>query len=369
MMPHLKVVEPETINSAYVDAYHEIAVHVRDLLRCDYVLVAIPDHDAIRIKAIAGAEAGTSRNLAVDLFSKLRDWGPVVVDDSRLVAVPVLRDDTPLGLIVGYSLKLGRFTGEDLEKLMAYGPVAAAMMESAASETAATKTNFTPNELLHFSRLITIGELSACFAHEVTNPLMLIRGHVRFVQDGLPQDHPLRLNFEVIERASRRIEEMAKRMLDFSRKRAPRTELCDVAEVIADAIRFVQPYFRTHNVDVQVHMEQDLPAIDIDRWQVVQAVVNLLQNAADSMEEQEKRLVSITVRVEGATMRLAIADTGKGIAPSHVARIFEPFFTTKGECGTGLGLYITRQVIEDHGGNIDVRTGNRGTTFVISLPL
>ena len=79
-----------------------------------------------------------------------------------------------------------------------------------------TRTSFSADELLHFSRLITIGELSASFAHEVTNPLMLIRGHLRFVEESLTEDHPLRINFEVIDRASRRIEEMAKRMSSLS---------------------------------------------------------------------------------------------------------------------------------------------------------
>jgi two-component system NtrC family sensor kinase len=232
-----------------------------------------------------------------------------------------------------------------------------------------TRTNFSPEELLHFSRLITIGELSACFAHEVTNPLMLIRGHVRFVEESLPADHPLRINFEVIERASRRIEEMAKRMLDFSRKRTRRTEACEIDELISDALRFVQPYLRTQYIDVQVQLDQDLPPIDLDRWQMVQAVVNLLQNAADSMLESDKRILSIASRIEGNAMRIAVSDTGTGIAAANVQRIFEPFFTTKGERGTGLGLFIAKQVAEDHKGSISVETSSRGTTFVISLPL
>jgi len=232
-----------------------------------------------------------------------------------------------------------------------------------------TRTNFSPEELLHFSQLITIGELSACFAHEVTNPLMLIRGHVRFVEESLPADHPLRINFEVIERASRRIEEMAKRMLDFSRKRTRRTEACEIDELISDALRFVQPYLRTQYIDVQVQLEQDLPPIDLDRWQMVQAVVNLLQNAADSMLESDKRILSIASRIDGNGMRIAVSDTGTGIAAANVQRIFEPFFTTKGERGTGLGLFIAKQVVEEHKGSISVETSSRGTTFVISLPL
>lgn len=232
-----------------------------------------------------------------------------------------------------------------------------------------TRTNFSPDELLHLSRLITIGELSACFAHEVTNPLMLIRGHVRFVEESLPADHPLRINFEVIDRASRRIEEMAKRMLDFGRKRTQRTEACEIDELISDALRFIQPYLRTEYIDIQVNLDADLPTINLDRWQMVQAMVNILQNAADAMAEAEKRVLSIGSRLEGNAIRILISDTGTGIAAANVRRIFEPFFTTKGERGTGLGLFITKQVVEDHKGSITVETGSRGTTFVISLPL
>jgi two-component system NtrC family sensor kinase len=236
-------------------------------------------------------------------------------------------------------------------------------------ETGSTRTNFSPEELLHFSRLITIGELSACFAHEVSNPLTLIQGHLRFLEENLPADNPLRINIEVIERASRRIEEMAKRMLNFSKKRTRRAETCEIDELISDALRFVQPYLRNHCIDVKVQLEPDLPAFDLDRWQMVQAVVNLLQNAADAMAESDKRILSISSGVDGDLMRIAISDTGTGIAGENVQRIFEPFFTTKGERGTGLGLFIAKQVVEDHSGSITVEIGSRGTTFVISLPL
>src|SRR5260370_25253747 len=145
------------------------------------------------------------------------------------------------------------------------------ILTNAPAETGSTRTSFSPDELLHFSRLITIGELSACFAHEVTNPLMLIRGHVRFVAESLPVDHPLRINFEVIERASHRIEEMAKRMLDFSRKRTRRIEPCRIAELISDGLRFVQPYLRAQDIDEQVQLDPHFALIGLDRWQIVHA--------------------------------------------------------------------------------------------------
>jgi signal transduction histidine kinase len=366
-MKNLKVIEPNDGVLESSGPYHEIAVQVREILGCEYALVATAENDSIRVQAIAG-EGNASSDLAVNLISRLADWGPIVVDDSSLVAVPVFRNQTAIGLLVGYSSTQGNFTGNDLQRLTTFSQVAGRLLENARG-TGTTRDQFSTEELMHFSRLITIGELSSCFAHEVTNPLMLIRGHLQFLESSITEDHPLRMNFEVIDRASKRIEEMAKRMLDFSRKRVPRTEKSDLAEVISDAVRFIQPYFRSQYIDVRVHLEPDLPLVSLDKWQMVQAVVNLLQNAADAMADQTKRVLSVTARVEGTYMRIAISDTGSGIAPANVPHIFEPFFTTKGERGTGLGLYITRQVINDHGGTIDVHTGDRGTTFVISLPL
>jgi signal transduction histidine kinase len=366
MNPNLKIIEPIT-KVPYPGVYQEIAAYVRELLRCDYALVAIPEKDAIRICGIAGAQPESSANIA-ELISRLRDWGPMVVDDSRLIAVPVMCGKQMMGVLIGYSSNPGAFTIEDLEKLMNYSPVALAMLANSAGQET-TRTTFSSDELLHFSRLITIGQLSACFAHEVTNPLMLLRGHLGLMEASLPADHPLRINFDVMDRASKRIEEMAKRILDFSRKRAHRSESCDVTEIISDGLRFVQPYLTGNCVDVQVHLEPQLPPIHVDRCQLVQALVNLIQNAADAMAKADKRVLAISAAVEDQAMRIAVSDSGCGIAASNVQQIFQPFFTTKGDRGTGLGLFITKQVIEEHHGSIAVDSGNRGTTFVISLPL
>jgi C4-dicarboxylate-specific signal transduction histidine kinase len=366
-MKRVKVIEPTAGVLESSGPYYKIAVQVREILRCEYALVATPENDSIRLQAIA-SEGNASSDLAINLISKLRDWGPIVVDDSSLVAVPVCRDQTARALLVGYSSKRGTFTGDDLQRLMAFSQVAAHLLENARG-TRTTSTQLSNEELMHFSRLVTIGELSSCFAHEVGNPLMLIRGHLQFVEGSITEDHPLRMHFEVIDRASKRIEEMSKWMLDFSRKRSPRKEKADLGEVISDALLFIQPYFRAQYIEVRVQLEPNLPFVSLDKWQMVQAVVNLLQNAADAMADQSKRILSITARVEGSQVRVGIADTGTGIAAVNAPHIFEPFFTTKGERGTGLGLCITRQVIQDHGGAIDVQTDDRGTTFVISLPL
>jgi two-component system NtrC family sensor kinase len=120
---------------------------------------------------------------------------------------------------------------------------------------------------------------------------------------------------------------------------------------------------------VQVHLDPELPAIDADRWQMVQAFVNVLQNAVDAMAGAPRRVLSIGASIKQNRMQIGFSDTGAGIETVDMSRIFEAFFTTKGDQGTGLGLYITRQIVEDHGGTVSVETGGRGTTFNISLPL
>jgi len=364
------VIEPNLTAQADRGPYQEIAVYVRELLRCDYALVALLDKDSLRIQSFAGGQDETSGSLATDLITRLREWEPVVVDEGRLIAAPVSHGGRVIGVLIGFSSRPATFSTDDLKMLIDYTPVAAGVMANAAlEERAETKRNFTIDELRDFFRLTTLGEFSACFAHEVRNPLMLIRGNLRFVDESLELDHPLRARFEAIDHAATRIEEMAKRILDFSRTRSRRPEPCDVGELIADALRFVQPYVRTKFIDVQVNLDPHALIVDAERWQIVQAIVNLLQNAADAMASVDRRVLSISSGIEQNRLQITVSDTGTGIPPATRSRVFEPFFTTKGDRGTGLGLYITKQVVEEHGGTVSVQTGNGGTSFVISLPL
>jgi signal transduction histidine kinase len=370
MKRNIKLVESSKAIEPYSGPYQQIAAYVRDLLKCDYALVALPEKDSIRIQGFAGGHDEAYANVAGALIARLRDWGPVVVDDARLIAAPVSCGRHVMGVLIGYSSTAGTFTAADLDKLTQYSRAAAGILSNAAIESKRRlRTPFSMDELLHYSRLITMGELSACFAHEVANPLTLIRGHLRFIDEGLPADHPLKVNFEVIDRASRRIEDMARRMLDFGKKKPSRLERCDIAELLTEALRFVQPFLRTNFIEVQLQLQPNLPDILVDRPQLVQTIVNLVQNAADAMAEAEERVLSITADDDEGRLRLVIADTGVGIAADNVAKIFDPFFTTKGARGTGLGLYITKQAIENHRGTINVESSDRGTTFVISLPL
>jgi signal transduction histidine kinase len=224
------------------------------------------------------------------------------------------------------------------------------------------------DELAHVSRLVTVGELAACFAHEVFNPLMMIQGHLRFLEEMMTETDPLRSHFEVIDRASRRIEDMARRMLDFSRKRTPQLEFANVRDLVDDAARFVHPYMQANTINVEVDVDPELHDVLIVRWSMVQAFVNLMQNAADAMANGPRRTLTISARADKTCVRVSFTDSGKGIAAKDLSQIFAPFFTTKGEQGTGLGLYITRRIVEEIRGTIAVQSSDTGTTFTVSLP-
>ena len=224
--------------------------------------------------------------------------------------------------------------------------------------------------LIHLSRLVMIGELTACFAHDVSNPLMLIQGHLRLIDEQIPPDHPLRDNLRAANDASDRIGLLASRMLDFSRKPSSRVERCNISDIVDDAYRFVRPYLSLRTVSFEFDKQSKMRPVSVDRNLLVQVLINLFQNAADAMVNCPQRNLKVTAGEESDAVRIEISDTGRGIPEANCERVFEPFFTTKGNLGTGLGLYITRRiVVEDLKGAITVASVPPGTTFTIGLPI
>lgn len=224
-------------------------------------------------------------------------------------------------------------------------------------------------DLLHVARLVTIGEVAACVAHDLMQPLQTIRGHITMLNEALPPGDPIRAPLAAISKAEHRITDLGRRLLAYSRKREVHLGNCDIGEIVDDAIRFSEPYLTDRNVQVEVIIQENIPPLHVDRWQIVQAIVNLVQNAVDAMAECSFRFLSVSVRRESDDVRIAVTDTGHGIPKEDLPKIFMPFFTTKGEHGTGLGLFILRRVVDSHHGGITVQSTASGTTFVVSLPL
>ena len=231
-------------------------------------------------------------------------------------------------------------------------------------------------QLAHASRLTIGGGMLAGIAHEVNQPLYAISNFataglqlLRDV-DGEHAETVRQWLFRIVEQAER-AGGIVRCLREFVRKAPPSRERHDVTSILRESIRFVEPQFRASRVRVQVAAsEQPLPAA-VDRLQIEQVLVNLLQNAVEAMAESppaERTLLAAAMR-DGDEARLSIMDRGHGLTGDDSERVFDPFYTTKPE-GLGLGLAISRNIVTAHGGRIWLtRNIGAGLTFHVTLPL
>ncbi len=226
-------------------------------------------------------------------------------------------------------------------------------------------------QLLQAGKIASLGRLAAGVAHEINNPLAGILIYAELLQrQGAALGEGKEFVDEIIGQTLR-CQKIVSRLLEFSRQSLGERTLVDLNGVIGRVLDLILHQSLFHNIEVQQHLDPELPHIVGDQGQLQQVLTNLLINAADAMAGQGS--ITITTRpVDGADgVILEFSDTGPGISADILDKIFEPFFTTKpvGQ-GTGLGLSIVYSVIRRHGGKIDIvsRPGE-GTTFRITLPL
>ena len=232
--------------------------------------------------------------------------------------------------------------------------------------------------LVQAQKMAAIGQLSAGVAHEINNPLAIIRQEAQWMQTLLHTDH-----FQGVEEAKElydslreiiqqvdRGKEIVHNLLDFARKRPPVFQRVGVNKLIKDMAALVAKEASHKGIKIDLRLAQDLPPIYADAPQLRQVILNLLNNATYAI--QRKGEVTVTTRVAGEeALEIIVSDTGPGIAPADLPRIFDPFFTTKppGQ-GTGLGLSICHGIITKLGGRITATSeAGQGATFTITLPL
>jgi signal transduction histidine kinase len=230
------------------------------------------------------------------------------------------------------------------------------------------------NELTHVSRVNTMGELAASLAHELNQPLAAILNNAEAIQNMLQAENPELAEItaaiaDIIQDDTRAGETIGRLRAIFRRDELKQLEL-DLGKVIRDIGPLVQSDAVIRGVTFKIEVDQD-PVVFADRVHLQQAIVNLVLNAFDAVSEVAESARKVTVRVgqqEPDRATVSVHDSGKGIAAELMPRIFESFFTTK-LAGMGMGLMISRSIIEAHGGRLAVSsTPGRGATFEISLP-
>jgi len=216
-------------------------------------------------------------------------------------------------------------------------------------------------------RLFALGQLSAGLAHEVRNPLASISGAAGILKRHLhlePRDAEC---LEIIGKESRRLNDLVTHFLAFARPRPPDFQAVDIASLLGSVMQLAAHANNTPSVTFRQEIDIALPAIEGDPELLTQVLLNLVINAIQAMPEGGNVLLSAKAR--GGRVLIQVRDEGSGIAATDRDRIFNPFFTTK-QGGTGLGLSVAHQIVEQHGGILTAEANpDRGTTFSVQLPL
>jgi PAS domain S-box-containing protein len=229
-------------------------------------------------------------------------------------------------------------------------------------------------ELAHINRVTTMGELAASIAHEIKQPISAACTNAKTCLRWLGHDQPDII--EARQAVSRIIADITRASDIISRIRVlfekgePEREVVDVNEVIREMISLLQSEARRHGISIHTELAPEVPHVRADRVQLQQVFLNLMLNGIDAINETNvKGNLTIKSRNPDDQVLVSISDTGIGLPPERADKVFEAFFTTKPQ-GTGMGLSISRSIIESHGGRLWA-TGNpdRGATFQFTLPL
>jgi len=230
------------------------------------------------------------------------------------------------------------------------------------------------SELAHVSRVTTMGELAASIAHEVSQPLAGIvtnaNASLRWLGAESPNLDEARECIRRIIRDGNRSSDVVSRMRTLFKKAYTATESLDINDAIEEVVTLTEREAQRNNVTLYMELAADLPPVTGDRVQLQQVVVNLILNGIEAMrslENQERNLIIRTQRGEGGEVRVAVQDSGIGFDPKSPERMFDAFHTTK-PGGLGMGLSISRSIVESHGGRLWAASNDGpGATFQFTL--
>jgi C4-dicarboxylate-specific signal transduction histidine kinase len=231
------------------------------------------------------------------------------------------------------------------------------------------------NELARIARITTMGELAASIAHELNQPLgsIVVNGDacLRWLEGASPNLEEARQAVEAIIRDGTRASDVLVRTRKLVRAGKGTRERLDINSVVQEVIAWSNDKLQRSGVILRLKLQDDPPPVIVDRVQLQQVILNLVMNAIEAMLEVSESSRVLWIRTEKQVLGdllVQVADSGPGIDPKHSSRIFEPFYTTKAN-GIGMGLTISRSIIEAHGGRLWVAKTERGSTFCFTLPI
>ena len=286
------------------------------------------------------------------------------------VSLPLISKGQLVGMLnLGYKFNKDIYSHEDTELLSTLANQTAIAIENARLYEDLKRSK---SYIRRADRLASLGTLTAGLAHEIRNPLVAIKTLTQLLPDRL-EDEEFRDQFLKIAAGEvDRISSLVNELLDFARPSDPKLEFEDINTILDGMILLVSTETKKRQIDILRSYTSDLPPVQIDREQIKQVFLNVLLNAIQATPENGKITVKTRSFIKPGGepyIQVECTDTGCGIPPEHIEEIFNPFFTTK-STGSGLGLSISHQIIQDHRGYIDVESQwGRGSSFFINLPV
>ncbi|TYP49772.1 two-component system sensor histidine kinase NtrB [Thermosediminibacter litoriperuensis] len=219
----------------------------------------------------------------------------------------------------------------------------------------------------HLENLSVIGELAASAVHEIKNPLFSIRGFLQIIDNSFSEDDKRKEYTRIMISEIDRLEGLVRDLLMLAKTRIGSDESVTVCELIRDIAELYKNRMEMQNIKFSLRAEDESACILGNREQLEQVFINLIQNALEAMENGGN--IEVVTSRKNEKVVIEVRDDGKGISPEAEKKIFSPFFTTK-KNGTGLGLFLSKKIVEDHRGRIYFQsTEGKGTVFFLEFPV
>lgn len=294
--------------------------------------------------------------------------------------VPLASRGKPLGVLLADNfINREEITDEDVERLRAFANHASLAIENShlyqtleekldELSSAYNELQANRDKLIRYERLSAVGELAAKVTHEIRNPMVAIGGFARRLLKKDMEGEELNRNYLriIIEEISN-LENILADILYFAKPAEPTCDFADCNAIIAKIVEILAVELEENRVSVECHPAKELPLLCLDENQIRRVIINIIRNAIQAMPDGG--CITVSTRQEDQWVKIEIADTGVGIAEGNIDKLFDAFFSSK-STGSGLGLTVSAQIINNHGGTIEVMRGvPRGTMFVIKLPL
>lgn len=318
-------------------------------------------------QGIAGATARERHAINVEDAQKdprfFRDADAASQFQTRnLLAVPMIDRNELVGVLEVVNKVDGRsFTDLDVRVMEIFSSLAARTVVTARLLEEHLKT----------TRLAAIGQAVTGLSHYTKNIVTALTSSADLIDMGMARDDTsvLKRSWPVFKRSTKRIANFVQDMLSFSKPREPVRERCPIDAIISEAHLTFAEVFARKDVEVNIALSEAPPCVLVDSQSLYRCLLNLLTNAADAVSEGDGVVTLTTRESPPGTLEICVSDNGPGVPEDIRERIFDPFFSTKGSRGTGLGLAVTRKIILEHGGTLEVFDAEEGgALFRILLP-